>query len=372
MDAYDLDLPDYCDFVTISNEPSTGLSIQTAHVKNHPEKRVRIKACTFYSEEENQLLKNESEVLKHLNKARKEFFRNLQKAPPARRSITEPYQKTRGRKKSIMDVENSMPDPVQRVRRGSIGKKRKSLTETNLMGRRNSVGRESSDVTAPYFTRGRGGSLGRRDSTIQAIPMMMLEQTKEDVEEYIPLKTLIADFIPNYISLERMYDEGCFALIVDDFQGLPLRSFIPNLNLENANLSRVGNMINDDQKIFSEITLGQKLDILLQLADVLNYIHTAKIGHLEISPDNILLKNGNGNRYLIQLINFTNSTSFDRLPLKTSKCFSNLAYTSPELTGRTESTVDYRSDMYSVGITMWELLTEEQAFRCKEDAVNCF
>jgi serine/threonine protein kinase len=47
-----------------------------------------------------------------------------------------------------------------------------------------------------------------------------------------------------------------------------------------------------------------------------------------------------------------------------------LAYMSPEQTGRMNRSVDYRTDLYSLGILLYELLTGSRPFHGK-DALAC-
>ena len=43
-----------------------------------------------------------------------------------------------------------------------------------------------------------------------------------------------------------------------------------------------------------------------------------------------------------------------------------LIYISPEQTGRMNRTIDYRTDLYSLGITFYEMLTGDVPFRSKD------
>ena len=48
-----------------------------------------------------------------------------------------------------------------------------------------------------------------------------------------------------------------------------------------------------------------------------------------------------------------------------------LAYMSPEQTGRMNRSVDYRTDLYSLGVTLYELLTGSRPFHGR-DALEWF
>ena len=111
------------------------------------------------------------------------------------------------------------------------------------------------------------------------------------------------------------------------------------------------------------------LNVAIQITDTLGEIHQQKIIHKDICPDNILLEKQTGN---IKIIDFGLATS---LNLKTTylgnpeRIQGNLNYISPEQTGRMNRTLDYRSDLYSFGVTLYELLTRKLPFE-KEDPLE--
>jgi predicted ATPase/signal transduction histidine kinase len=108
------------------------------------------------------------------------------------------------------------------------------------------------------------------------------------------------------------------------------------------------------------------LSISLQLAEILGEIHSQKIIHKDINPGNILYNPETGN---VKLIDFGISSilSKEKEILKNPNSIEGtLAYISPEQTGRMNRIIDYRTDFYSLGITLFELFTRELPFRSKE------
>ncbi|NEP59867.1 MAG: AAA family ATPase [Symploca sp. SIO2G7] len=103
--------------------------------------------------------------------------------------------------------------------------------------------------------------------------------------------------------------------------------------------------------------LGKFLTIALQLAEALHYLSQNRIIHKDIKPTNILI---HPETCQIQLIDFSISSL---LPKEQQQLVNpnvlegTLAYISPEQTGRMNRGIDYRTDFYSLGVTLYEILT---------------
>ena len=112
----------------------------------------------------------------------------------------------------------------------------------------------------------------------------------------------------------------------------------------------------------SVLNFSEKIRIAIKVCDILLELHNKQIIHKNINPSNIIY---NRETCKIELIDFE-IASFDRpgstniKPVKLYK--ENLNYISPELTGRINRQVDYRSDLYSLGITLYELFVERLPF----------
>jgi predicted ATPase/serine phosphatase RsbU (regulator of sigma subunit)/tRNA A-37 threonylcarbamoyl transferase component Bud32 len=134
-------------------------------------------------------------------------------------------------------------------------------------------------------------------------------------------------------------------LIVEDFGGISLKQWLTNGE--------------DNLRI---LPLKEFLIIAIQIAEVLAKVHAANVIHKDINPANILINLTTGK---IKLIDFGISTVFSReVPmLKNPNVLEGtLAYISPEQTGRMNRTLDYRTDLYSLGVTFYELLTGQKPF----------
>ena len=104
------------------------------------------------------------------------------------------------------------------------------------------------------------------------------------------------------------------------------------------------------------------LDIAIAICDCLDYLQQQQIMHHDIKPDNIIYNPVTGH---VQLIDFGSAS---RLAVETHNgteaypIHGTLAYMAPEATGRMNRAVDYRSDFYSLGVTLYELLSGQLPF----------
>ncbi len=151
-------------------------------------------------------------------------------------------------------------------------------------------------------------------------------------------KSLNHPHVIRYHALES-YREG-LALIVEDNDAVALGQSIPLSGLE----------------------LAPFLKIAVQLAEGLAHIHANNIIHKNIHPENIVLNPATG---AVKFIDFSLASRTKLEAGRTpdpSLLEGNLAYISPEQTGRMNRSLDYRSDFYSLGMTFYRLLTGRLPF----------
>ncbi|MCV6611396.1 MAG: AAA family ATPase [Amphritea sp.] len=110
----------------------------------------------------------------------------------------------------------------------------------------------------------------------------------------------------------------------------------------------------------------QVLPVAIQLSNLVGQLHAARIIHKKISPDNILwLPDSNE----VRLIDFSIATRLTREQASWNAQQlqpESLHYMAPEQTGRINRHIDYRSDFYSLGATLYELFTLRPPFFGKE------
>lgn len=159
----------------------------------------------------------------------------------------------------------------------------------------------------------------------------------------------IAGVIKAY-SLERW--QRSYAIVFEDFGGLSLKQWL---------------------QAQGRIELKEFLEIAIATATSLAQIHTKRIIHKDINPANIVF---NPVTRAIKIIDFgiSSQLSREKSVLKSPNILEGtLAYISPEQTGRMNREVDYRTDLYSLGITLYELLTGQAPFIAKDalEFVHC-
>lgn len=103
--------------------------------------------------------------------------------------------------------------------------------------------------------------------------------------------------------------------------------------------------------------LGQALALAVRIAHVLDGIHRRGIIHKDINPANIIW---NRDTDELRIIDFGIASRLGQEHLEfqsPTQLEGTLAYTSPEQTGRINRVVDSRSDLYSLGVTLYQLFS---------------
>ncbi len=163
--------------------------------------------------------------------------------------------------------------------------------------------------------------------------------------------------------------------------GLPYKVLL-DINHKNLPLIKYVAEDSDNTYVIEEYIDGQTLDkilflnkridektvenIAIQLCDVLEIIHSNGIIHRDIKPSNIIIKDDG----TIKLIDFgaARINSYNKMERDT-RVLGTPGYAPPEQYGF--STTDYRSDIYSIGITLKELLGIEYDGRLNKIISKC-
>lgn len=110
------------------------------------------------------------------------------------------------------------------------------------------------------------------------------------------------------------------------------------------------------------LSIETVLDIFQHLAEALNHIHSKGYVHHDVKSSNVMIFQKD-DRITIKLLDF----GFSQLVTSTEeRVGGTLAYMSPEQTGILHKVADHRSDQYSLGIVVYELLTGHVPFQSND------
>ncbi len=125
--------------------------------------------------------------------------------------------------------------------------------------------------------------------------------------------------------------------------------------------------------------LGRPLDvshflrIAIPLAGALGQVHERGLIHKDIKPANILVDSASGGVWLTGFGIASRLPREHQAPAPPEVIAGTLAYMAPEQTGRMNRSVDSRSDLYALGVTLYEMLTGTLPFAAADpmEWVHC-
>jgi diguanylate cyclase (GGDEF)-like protein/PAS domain S-box-containing protein len=192
---------------------------------------------------------------------------------------------------------------------------------------------------------------GQRNSDDLPIILKVLKQqypTPEMIDrfklEYQITRSLNLPGTVQAYSLEK-YNHS-FVMVLEDFGAISLQQIIQNSDFN--------------------FSLQNRLILAIKITEIIAQIHNKSIIHKDINPSNIVV---NLQTEELKIIDFGISTILQQEnPVLSSPHVleGTLAYVSPEQTGRMNRSLDYRSDFYSLGVTLYELFTQHRPFQATD------
>jgi predicted ATPase/signal transduction histidine kinase/tRNA A-37 threonylcarbamoyl transferase component Bud32 len=165
-------------------------------------------------------------------------------------------------------------------------------------------------------------------------------------------------------------DEGVEARVEHEFrllQELDIDGVVRAVGLEHAGEQLVLLLDYVPGHNLAEQLAGQPMPVpaflraARRLCSILAQVHARRVVHRDIKPSNILVDE-RGELYLADFGISVLLESERRYLYDARMLTGTLPYISPEQTGRTSREVDYRSDLYSLGATFYEMLTGRRPF----------
>jgi PAS domain S-box-containing protein len=174
------------------------------------------------------------------------------------------------------------------------------------------------------------------------------ESLKRLEHEYSLREELDPKWAARPIAITRHWDRT--VLVLEDTGGVPL-----------------------DQLLGHPLDLESSLRLAIGLSTAIDHLHRRGIIHKDIKPANILVNSITGQCWLRGFGIASRLPRERQSPEPPEFVAGTLAYMAPEQTGRMNRSIDSRSDLYALGVTLYEMLTGSLPFTASDpmEWVHC-
>jgi len=166
--------------------------------------------------------------------------------------------------------------------------------------------------------------------------------------EYSLREDLDPTWVARPIAMARHWDRT--VLVLEDPGGVPL-----------------------DQLLGQPLEVAFSLRLAINLSRAIDQLHQRDIIHKDIKPANVLVNSDTGQCWLTGFGIASRLPRERQAPEPPEFVAGTLAYMAPEQTGRMNRSIDSRSDLYSLGVTLYEVLTGSLPFTASDpmEWVHC-
>lgn len=128
-----------------------------------------------------------------------------------------------------------------------------------------------------------------------------------------------------------------------------------------------------DRHLGRPMELGQFLRFAINLSAALRELHERGIIHKDIKPTNVLVNAATGQVWLTGFGIASRLPRERQSPSPPEVIAGTLAYMAPEQTGRMNRSIDARSDLYALGVTLYQMITGNLPFAASDplEWVHC-
>lgn len=179
------------------------------------------------------------------------------------------------------------------------------------------------------------------------------------------IKATVGDH-PNSTTVNKLEREYRLLKLIDNPNVSQVIDFIKTSHKTSIILHDKGGIVLSDYLAGKAMEVSKFLSLAIQLASIVGFLHQQNLIHKDIKPENILINPETKNLTLIDFSIVSQLSNEIQALINPEVLEGTLNYMSPEQTGRMGCSVDYRTDLYALGVCFYQMLTGKLPFSAKD------